>query len=158
MDCIVFNELSDLISIDSTTIDKLTSPEFSLTFDIYIDNDIGKRTLVSKYRQFSISVIKNEINIASDWTWSSTGVFINLKTWTRVAVTYNYNSKKCKIYIDGKLCSEKVLKGDFIINNYPVEFGLYIETDVKLIKLSKIGLYVKELSAKEVINLVNGDY
>ncbi len=158
MDCIVFDKVSDIININDL---QLISPEFTVTLWLFIDNNQSMRYLISKRGQFAMIIKQNEICVTADWRWYHTEAYVPVNTWTHISVTYNYNTQKYAIYMNGVLFLKNDLKGNFIMNNQPLEFGSKYPKDSnnnKLIKMCQVGLFMKELSVEEVLKVKEGEY
>lgn len=156
MDCTVFNQISDVIVInDKQLLDQLKSPEFSVTLWVYIDNDEGTRSLIRKQNQFSIGICGDKILVSNDWKWDKTKVFIPLKTWSHVSVTYN--SIEYKVYINGTISYTQKLKSNFVINNEVIMLGFKGEKP-KMIKMCEVALFLRELSSDDILEAKNGNY
>ena len=119
-----------------------------------IDSDEYRREILDKKNQFGVSIRGNEILVLNNVQFQQTGVYIPINIWTHVAIAYNYNLKKYKTYLNGKLTCTNILIGNFNINDTPIKFGSYQENK-KLLKLCQVSLFFKELLEEDIIKVKN---
>ncbi len=156
------NGPKDFVNIpDSDSLDLVT--ELTIEMWVYLNAySSAGGTGVTKEKSYKIGPRSNQRSIlrmtttTSDWV-SATLIGekpLPLNTWIHIAGTYDANSGDGKLYLDGKLDSERNIGGDIVPNNGPVWLGRgsnpYLDGYIDEVRVSNV-----VRSQKEVQHLMN---